>query len=398
MALTGLRIGIDATTWWNLRGFGRFTRLLVSAMLDRESPHQFVLFVDRPPEPEMLRPNVHVVHVKTAQTVTEGAVSEGSRSIRDLLAFRTAARHEKLDVFYFPTVYSWYPTGRKAPVVVTFHDAIAERYTDLVLPHRIQRALWHAKTWLAKREAARITTVTNSAREEIVKYLKIPPEHIAVILEAADPLFRPVEDVQERAEMRVRLGLDRHRRYILYVGGIAPHKNLLNFTRAFALAIQNEAAKDLQLVIAGDFNGDGFYSNYAELRELAESDPDLSDRMHFPGFVAEADLPILYSDALAVTMPAFSEGFGLPAVEAISCGTPVMATAGGAVAEVIGEAGLYFDPYSIDDMARAITTIASDPLLEKTLRVASTARAAKFDWNKSADAMLHVLASAARDW
>src|SRR5206468_6972207 len=164
--------------WWNQRGFGRFTRGQLGAMLAEPRGHRFVLFLDREPDEAMLRSNVEVVRVDTSATVTEAAVADGNRRIRDVLALSRAASALPLDVFWFPAVYSWFPLRPGIPSIVTFHDAIAEHFTDLVLPNLRGRLLWNLKVWLAKRSARHIATVSQAAREEIVRYLDIPREKI----------------------------------------------------------------------------------------------------------------------------------------------------------------------------------------------------------------------------
>ena len=386
-----MRIGIDATTWWNRRGFGRFTRRLLQAMFEQNFGHQFILFVDHPPTPEMVRENVRVVSVRTSATVTETAVAEGNRSIRDIWAFRRTVRRERPDVMYFPAVYSWLPVGPGIPTVVTFHDAIAEHFTSLVLPHRRGRVLWNVKTWLAKRSATRITTVSHAAAAEIERFLAIPRDQLAVIYEAAGHQFAPVTATSSKRALRDRLGIAPDRRYILYVGGIAPHKNLDGLVRAFALAAASPGMSDVDLVFAGDPAGDGFHSSHGSLLQVIAELPAISYRVKFTGFVPDEDLPTLYSDALTVAMPAFSEGFGLPAVEAIACGTPVIATGGGAVAEIVGEAGRFFDPNDVASMANVIIEIATEPQLVDYLRSRCLERARCFSWTSSALAMVKVL-------
>jgi glycosyltransferase involved in cell wall biosynthesis len=385
-----MRIGIDATTWWNKRGFGRFTRQLLTAMLDAPGDHTFCLFVDQPPVPAMIRPGVEVIQVATGATVTEAAVADGARSVGDLLAFGRAVSGQKLDVMYFPAVYSWFPTFG-APTVITFHDAIAEHYSDLVFPSRMGRLLWNAKTWLARRTARRITTVSQAARREIVEFLKIPASKVDVILEAADPVFQPIDDKAVLADMRTRLNLPADQRMLVYVGGIAPHKNLLRLVDAFAEARADPALADLILVFVGDPLGDGFHSNYERLKERVETEPALIGRVFFTGFVSDADLVAIYSDAFVVAMPALSEGFGLPAAEAIACGTPVIATRGGAVAEVVGEAGLFFDPLDVAEMAQSIVSLATEPALYAQLQAATRKRAAELSWKTAAQQTLAVL-------
>lgn len=390
MAVAPLEIGVDATTWWNQRGFGRFTRSLLGAMIAADRRHRFTLFVDRPPAPEMLAANVRIVEVASSATVTRAAVANGSRAMRDLLRFRQAVRATQLDVFWFPAVYSWYPTGNRAPVVVTFHDAIAEHFSSLILPNLRGRLLWNIKTRLARASASRIVTVSQAARDEIAEYLHLPREQVDVVFEAADARFAPVTDDAELSAMRDALALPPGRRRLLYVGGLAPHKNLLGLLEGFARVCDAAACRDLDLVIAGDPAGDGFHSNTEQLRARA-ADPALVGRVRFTGFVPERRLPALYSDATAVAMPAFAEGFGLPAAEAIACGTPVIATAGGAVAEVVGAAGLFFDTRDPRDIGRVIHRLASDAVLEAQLRAACLPRAAEMSWTRSAAAMLDVL-------
>ena len=392
---SGLTIGIDATTWWNRRGFGRFTRGQLGAMLAEPRNHRFVLFIDQEPVEEMLRPHIDVVRVKTSASVTASAVADGSRNINDVLAFRRASFGRRLDVFWFPAVYSWYPIDRSVPSVVTFHDAIAERFTGLVLPHLRGRLFWSLKVWLAKHSATHIATVSNTAREEIVRYLRIPAKKISVILEAADARFKPARSQARRRAAREQLRLPVDRKMIVYVGGLAPHKNLAGLIQGFVKAVATEQAlESVDLVLAGDPKGDGFHSNVDELRALAQSS-GLENRVHFPGFVPDPILPALYSDALVVAMPAFSEGFGLPAAEAIACGTPVIATGGGAVAEVVGKAGLFFDPNDPVDIARVISQVASDPAELERLRGECLPRSAQLSWNHSGAQMLDLLESCA---
>ena len=390
MAVKPLVIGVDATTWWNRRGFGRFTRSLLGAMIAEGRGHEFVLFVDRAPAAEMLAANVRIVEVGTSATVTDAAVADGNRSVRDLLTFRRAVRATPLDVFWFPAVYSWYPTGGRAPVAVTFHDAIAEHFSSMVMPGWRGRLFWNLKTRLARASAREIVTVSQAAREEIHTYLRVPRERISVVFEAAEARFAPVTNPAELTAMRQALKLKPDRRRILYVGGIAPHKNLLGLIEGFALAAGGPGCDDIDLIIAGDPKGDGFHSNTQQLYARA-ADPALAGRVVFTGFVPDELLPALYSDAFAVAMPAFSEGFGLPAAEAIACGTPVIATGGGAVAEVVAGAGLFFDPYDPEDIARVITSLATDPDLEARLRAACLPRAEEMSWERSATAMLDLL-------
>ncbi len=391
-----MRIGIDASCWWSRRGFGRFTRELLSAMFAAPRGHEFFLFVDRPPEPAMQQAGVTIVQVGISRPVTEAAVAEGSRAIGDVWAFtREAARHD-LDVLYFPAVYSWFPAPLRLPSVVTLHDAIAEHFPDLIFPDRKGRLFWALKMRLARWQARRIMTVSEAAKREIIEYLHVPAGKIDVVSEAADPRFQPVEDSQARQQARQRAGLPVDARLIVYVGGLAPHKNIPGLLDGLAQAVARGGMDDVHLALVGDLKGDGFHSHADELMQQVEASAALQGRVHFTGFVSDEDLVALYSDAMAVTMPSFSEGFGLPAIEAMACGVPVLASTAGSIPEVVGDAGLYFDPHNSGEIANAIHQLACDADLLQQLRRKAAERAAQFTWRRAADLALDCLESAVR--
>ena len=206
--------------------------------------------------------------------------------LRTAVVAKSADTARPLDIFWFPAVYSWFPVRRGVPTIVTFHDAIAEHFTQLVLPQLRGRLLWNLKVWLAKRSARHIATVSETAREEIIRYLHIPSEKISVIFEAANARFAPVNDAGERRAAREQLGLPADKRLILYVGGLAPHKNLAGLVEGFTKAIADERLRDVDLILAGDPKGDGFHSNVEELHSLVQA-RSLEGRVHFPGFDAD---------------------------------------------------------------------------------------------------------------
>lgn len=173
---------------------------------------------------------------------------------------------------------------------------------------------------------------------------------------------------------------------ILYVGGVAPHKNLANLLAGFAEIAPT--VPDLRLAIVGDPRGDGFHSNYQDIIARAAGHTSLNGRVHFTGYVADKDLAALYSDALALVLPSFSEGFGLPALEAISCGTPVLASRAGAVAEIVDSAGLTFDPHRPSEIGQQICRLANDLTTLSVLRHRAVERARHYTWSKAADLTL----------
>lgn len=375
-----MRIGIDGTTWNNNRGFGRFTRELLGALFADPGPHDYVFLTDSPPADARFGPHVEMLRIATGRRVTEAATADSRRSLADMLAFRRAAGRARLDVLFFPAVYSWFPPPRGPATVVTFHDAIAEHFPELVFPHWRQRLAWNAKTWAAKRSATRVLTVSQTAKAEIVTYLHIAATRIDVICEGAAAAYRPVTDAAERARARAANGLPATGRLLMYVGGFAPHKNLDRLLDAFDRVLAVPGAEDLILVMTGDPQGGGFHSIHAALQGLLAASPRLAARVHFPGYVSDSDLAALHSQALALILPSLSEGFGLPPLEAMSCGTPVLGAAGGAVMEVAGGAGLGFDPLSVADIAAAITRLACDQGFRDGLAARAIAETARNTW------------------
>ena len=381
-----MHIGIDGSTWWNRRGFGRFTRGLLQAMFAAPRGHRFSLLIDQAPEPEMIHSHVQIVEVPTARSVTKSAVSGDRRSISDMVKFARAASAQRPDVMFFPAVYSWFPVAMRIPSVLTLHDAIAEHFPGLIFPDWKGRLFWSLKMRLACVQASRIISVSHAAKQEIVQYIGLKPDRIDVICEGADPIFNPVVAVERRSAARRKAEIPLDGRLLLYVGGIAPHKNLANLISGFAKAAS--LVGDLHLAIVGDPGGDGFHSNYLEVMAQANAEPHLHGRVHFTGYVADDDLAALYSDAVALILPSFSEGFGLPALAALACGTPVLATRGGATAEVIGAAGLTFDPYQSDEIARQIVKITTEPATLATLRHNALERAREYSWTRAAELTL----------
>ena len=389
-----MRIGVDATCWWNRRGFGRFTRELLTAMFAIKGDHRFCLFIDQPPDDQMTHDHVNIRQIGVARTVTEAAVAEDSRNLGDLWAMRRAILSEPMDVMFFPAVYSWVPVPKRLKTIVTLHDAIAEDFPELVFPDRRGRFLWGMKMKMACRQARRILTVSQASKGSIVRHMKVNPDRIDYVYEAADARFQAMDDPAVLAQARTRSKLPAEGRIITFVGGIAPHKNLLRLLSGFAQAIAKGGMDDVHLVFVGDPEGDGFHSNFHDLLAQIEADPKLTGRVHFTGFVSDEDLVALYTASLATAMPSLFEGFGLPAIEAMACGTPILASTTGAVPEVVGDGGLYFEPTDVNQIADAIHKIATSPELAKDLATIARKRAATFTWARAAEETLAILKTA----
>ena len=297
-------------------------------------------------------------------------------------------RHGKdLDVFYFPSVYTYFPIKTRAKVIVTIHDTTAEKYPQLIFPNWTSRMFWKIKVRLAVRRADMIATVSNASKREIVREFGVSPEVVRVVSDAVGPEFRPIMDAHSTQEMLAPYGVNSDHRFILYVGGISPHKNLETLVDAHSALIREPGMADIRLVLVGDYQDDVFYSCYAGLSKRIDGHGS-GDNVTFTGFVGDDALSHFYTAALAVVMPSFDEGFGLPALEAMACGTPVVASRAGALPEVLGDTGMLFDPGSADELKAHLTSLFRDSRLLQRMNAAALNRAKTFSWENSVQSAL----------
>ena len=193
-ALPGLRIGIDATCLGSGRGYGRFIRELLPPLLIEDTRNEYVLFLDEHTRAELDDLPARCVVPPTSQSQADAASARGQRRITDMWRMGRAVANERLDVMYFPSVYSFYPVPGRTPVAVAFHDIIPERHGDVVFPTRWNRLLWDTKVLLARRRARGLITVSEWSRRALSEHFGTPLSEIYVTLEAPSPVFRPALD------------------------------------------------------------------------------------------------------------------------------------------------------------------------------------------------------------
>lgn len=248
-----------------------------------------------------------------------------------------------------------------------------QRYLNVVVPRSVARADFL------------VADSANTAHDLTAQW-RVPPDRIAVVYGAIDPArFHPVADTEALAAVRARYGLG-SAPYILTLSRLEPRKNHVRLIEAFARA--RSAGLPHTLVIGG---GKGWL--YAEIFARVKA-LDLEDAVHFTGFVADADLPALYSGADFFAFPSLYEGFGLPVVEALACGLPVLAGDNSCLPEAGGPGALYVNALDVDAIAAGMLELAANPVLRTALRAAGLAHAAHFTWEASARALLDVYTNA----
>jgi glycosyltransferase involved in cell wall biosynthesis len=359
-------------------------------MVERHPEHDFVLVVDAHTAQECTFPaGARTLVVETDAQPTKAAAADGSRSLKDVWRMGRAIARASFDVVLFPTRYTFVPLIDRTPVVLTIHDATDVTQPKMLFPNWKSRLLWQLKSRLAIGRADSIVTVSNDARGQIARAFNLQLESIAVVSEGPDSCFRPRPGDPQLEQVRSRYGIPAQARLMLYVGGISPHKNLQALVRAAAI-VRNHESSDWHVVLVGDYAGDSFLGCYRELTELVRT-LGLEARVTFTGFVSDADLALIYNTAEMLVLPSKGEGFGLPVLEAMVCGLPVAASDRNSLPEVLGGAGLLFDPDSDQAIAECMLRLLREPELRLALRARGLVRAEAYSWSAGADTMVKVL-------
>jgi glycosyltransferase involved in cell wall biosynthesis len=283
---------------------------------------------------------------------------------------RQALRRERPDVTFIPSHVLPVALGLKS--VVTIHD-IGHRREPQSYP-RTARWYLEATTRYAARRADRLIAVSKSTADDLARFYHVPAGRISVVHSGVDPRMRP-QDPAKVEEVLGRLGIGGA--YFLYVGRNHVRKNLAMLRRAFDEA--RRRGLEAELVLAGPGHEEG---SAGAVRMLPYVSPD--------------DLPALYAGAIALTLPSRFEGFGFPALEAMRCGTAVIASTAGALPEIIGSAGILLSPDDAGAWSQAMLELAHDPALQRRLIAAGTARSADFTWEAAAAKTWGVLDAVAR--
>ena len=361
-----MRIGIDATPITNLSGTGYYTQKLVEFLGRADSENRYILFcpngyAEHLEHPGMFDyPNFRVIELKI----------ESPAAIAFWRQFSLPGHIKKLgiDLFHFPAFIA--ALRIDIPSVVTVHDlcfelfpeafsALRARYYRFIIPRSVRRC-------------DAVIADSESTRKDVLEHLRVDSSRVGVIHLGVDPArFYHVGREEERARLRERYDLPDD--FILYVGALEPRKNLPRLLKAFSHGVVSKGLPQ-HLVIAGR-KGWKYGEIFREVRALG-----LEDRVIFPGYIEPARLATLYSIARALAYPSLYEGFGLPCLEAMSCGTPVVTSDRSSLPEIVGDSALIVDPTSVDSIAGALHDICSDDDRRRELSARGVERARHFSW------------------
>jgi glycosyltransferase involved in cell wall biosynthesis len=295
----------------------------------------------------------------------------GNYSVTEQVHVPWVVRRERADVYHAP--HYILPVAITTPSVVTIHDCIHLMFPQY-LPNRAAYVYARASMWAAVRRSDRILTVSEASKRDILHFFSVAPEKVVVVHNAIDDHFRVTPPEEQVARVRERYQLDH--RFVLYVGNIKPHKNLVRLIEAFA-ALRTGALDDVKLLIIGDQ-----ISKLPALRRAVHQ-YKLHKHVRFLGYVSDETLSSLYRLASVFVFPSLYEGFGLPPVEAMACGTPVVASNISSLPEVTGGAAELVDPYDVASIGAGIRRVLEDPALAAEMSRKGRVRAAQFSWEQS---------------
>ncbi|NJK77069.1 MAG: glycosyltransferase family 4 protein [Oscillatoriales cyanobacterium RU_3_3] len=284
---------------------------------------------------------------------------------------------EAADIFHSP--YDEIPAAaqqvNKLQKFLTIYDLIPVLYPQFLLSEQIP--LLYKKTLASISQKDWVICISHSTKNDLCNYLNIDPARVFVTHLAAEPsIFYPCTDAETIAATCSKYGI-RDAAYILSLGTLEPRKNIDHVIRCFARLIQEQNIKDLYLVLVGT---PGW--KYDKIMEEVSQKSWLKDRIIFTGYVPESDLAALYSGALTFVYPSFYEGFGLPPLEAMQCGVPVIASNTSSLPEVVGDAGITIDPKDASGLCQSMLEIYNRPLLREKMSLKSLERAKLFSWER----------------
>jgi glycosyltransferase involved in cell wall biosynthesis len=238
----------------------------------------------------------------------------------------------------------------------------------------------HLNSWVPRSvaRADHVIAVSQSTRRDLIELYRTSPDKVSVLYHGVTADFRPVNDASQLEAVRQKYGLG-NQPFILSVGTIQPRKNYQRLIQAFA-----ELPEEYSLVIVGSKGWD----YQLVLNEVVTQ--GLTHRVHFPGFADDADLPALYSAASLFVYPSLYEGFGLPVLEAMACGTPVVAANRSSLPEVVADAGLLVSPTDVASIAEGMKQVLMDTKLHRSMAEAGLSRAAKFSWTATAQQLMTI--------
>jgi glycosyltransferase involved in cell wall biosynthesis len=367
-----MRIGIDARMYSSeFTGIGRYVYELTQRLLEVDKKNEYVLFMNQPTY-DQFEPR--------SKRVKKVLVNAPHYSLAEQLRFLWKIWLSRVDLMHFTHFNA--PILYRGQSVVTIHDLTLSFYPGKKMNSWFYRKAYNLVLHNAVKHAKKIIAVSQNTKKDLIEVAKTEPSKIEVVYEGVAGNFCPRPDKEDIEELLKKYSITKE--YMLYTGVWRSHKNLVNMIKAFALLCGDEGFEP-QLVITGEEN-----PYYPEVKRTVK-ELDLEHKVIFTGLVDEDELTALYQAAKMYVFPSLYEGFGLPPLEAMRCGTPVVASKASCIPEICGEENaVFFDPYDPEDIANAMRRLWLDETLQADLRERGLAHSRKFSWEKMAEKTLAI--------
>jgi glycosyltransferase involved in cell wall biosynthesis len=365
-----MRIAIDArgVNWYKGTGIGTYTENILKRIINIDSTNYFHIYWSGENYEYYNRENSKII-----------MTSRKHHRFFQQNYFPTNIQKEKIDIYHVPQNGIGLCEKINCKKVITIHDLIPYVMPETVGRGYLLKFLKEVPYILELSDG--IITVSEWSKKDILKFFPMDENKIYVTPLAADSKYRPLDKEQCQYVLEKKFNIKQP--YILYIGGFSPRKNVRSLIMAFSTVLR-ELNKEHKLVIVGSLKDEG-----SSLKELSDR-LNISSNIIFTGFVEEELLPVLYNGSEAFIYPSFYEGFGLPPLEAMSCGIPVITSNISSIPEVVGDAGILIDPYDTSNLMNALGVLLNDDNLKASLSKKGLEKSKEFSWEKTAEKTLDV--------
>ncbi|MCT8975770.1 glycosyltransferase family 4 protein [Clostridium sp. CX1] len=361
-----MKIGIDgrAAKWYRGTGIGTYTYQLINCLNRIDTINKYLLFM-----PENCKHDMSLKGNFYLNNITEGS----SSSFWDEVNIPNILKDKNIQLYHVPQNGVGLPIDKNCRFVITLHDIIPYKMPETVSDRYLE--IFSKEIPKIVSNCDGIITVSNYSKKDIIEAFNFPENKVYVTHLASEDIYKPLDKTVSKYIAKRYYSIDGD--FILYVGGFSPRKNIIGLIESFSKLVSTYK-KDIKLVIAGK-KGKSYDIYKSRADEL-----HISDKVLFPGFISIEHLPYIYNASKLFVYPSFYEGFGLPPIEAMSCGVPVIASNITSVPEVVGDGGLLINPKDIDNLCNAMFRILSDDLLREKLISAGLTKASGLSWEKTA--------------
>ncbi len=360
------RIGIDARLFGTALavGIGRYTEELIRNLVGLDKDNKYHIFLSK-----SAAENFPIY----APNLSKTGVDFSHYSYSEQFKYPIILKKTDLDLIHY-TNFNSPIFFTSIPSVATIHDLTLWFFPGRGQKSWFRRMIYRLVIKRTCENAKRIIAITKKTKQDIVELLGINPEKITVIYEAVPSNYKVVNNDQKIKKLKHKFNISKP--YVMYVGQWREHKNIVRMIRAFSL-LSRRYGVDYQLVMVGRVDN-RYPQVMATIKELG-----LTNQVVFTGYVPDSELPYIYNGAEFFVWPSLYEGFGLPPLEAMACGVPVVSSNASCMPEVLGDAAYYFDPLSVEAIAKAMADVASSYALKRELRLKGLRQAKKYSFEKA---------------